>query len=841
MPPSDNHNNLALGALAAAIGMASGTASAQTFTVTTNNAFGPGSLDFAIGLANSNEGPDTIVLDTTGVIDVNNMQLTDVDDSSGRLTITGPGSELLTIVGTTGEGELFEVQEGSDFTLEGVSVVALDRGLVDSYAGEIVLNDVNVTGSSHESALVRVRSEGGGSLTVNDSVFADNIGTEGEGAIEARNIVYVSINNTAITGNTSTEAPVTARYLGEGLFISGSQISGNTTDSEGPGAIYANESNVDIEASEVSGNTALGGPGGLRVRYGGSTEIYGTVFANNSTTYGRGGAVRSSGADLYIRGSAFRGNSAYSSGAVHISNEGSESVSISSSSFVGNQATDASEGTAGALNVQGSGGSLSIEGSLFRGNTSAGSDGAINVSGIFDVDLSDTLISGNSADRGAGGMDVFFYEGSMTLSRTTIEDNSSANGTGGLEVDVGYSSDLTIVDSTISNNSTSDSEGSASGLEVNLQPYEGSASMTIRNTTVSGNSGPFAAVNIDDFSGYYSGGNSAEVLNSTFSGNTSTQARAPIVFEGIGSLDVTHSTFVDNAGAGVDTAQVHFAPKNATPYSTSTEATLTNSVFASSNDYEAAFNGGSLASAGGINGGTDPMSVDIFGTVMTQGQIDYGEGATTITGAPAEVDPELGALADNGGPTLTHAPSSAMSYVVDAGEGQARPNGEDQRGVAPAAADTSADLGAVEYLDPAVNTAPTLAVNIGSQLSGKVGTEVGPIPVADAFEDAEDDTISVVSVSGLPAGIDYNEGSISGELSAAGDFRVTVVVSDDGTPSLSTTEVFDVTVKAAGGGGGASDAELAALLDDDDDSGSMPMVFFSTMAALAWLRRRRAS
>ena len=248
MPPSDNHNNLALGALAAAIGMASGTASAQTFTVTTNNAFGPGSLDFAIGLANSNEGPDTIVLDTTGVIDVNNMQLTDVDDSSGRLTITGPGSELLTIVGTTGEGELFEIQEGSDFTLEGVSVVALDRGLVDSYAGDVVLNDVNVTGSSHESALVDVSSEGegSGSLTINDSVFADNTGTEGEGVIEARDIVYVSINNTSITGNNSSAAPVTVRDLGEGLFVSDSQISGNTTSSEGPGAAYAYRSSVGV-------------------------------------------------------------------------------------------------------------------------------------------------------------------------------------------------------------------------------------------------------------------------------------------------------------------------------------------------------------------------------------------------------------------------------------------------------------------------------------------------------------------------------------------------------------------------------------------------------------------
>jgi hypothetical protein len=831
--PAKAPANLALGALATAIGMASGGASAAVYTVTTLEPTGEGSLAEAIGFANGNSGTDTIGFSVTGTLDLAGTNLPSIADPNGRLYITGPGADDLTIIGNTAEGPVFSVGNSNDLTVSGLSITGAPEGVVDgSNYSKVDLINVNISGNTHSAALVRMSSPSA-QLNVEDSTFDKNTATGvGYAVIEMSGSDFGTISGSTFSRNTSAVSTITAFSLGEGLTIEGSTISGNHSTSEGPAAIYADETDLQVRYSEITGNSSVAGAGALRARYG-TLYISNSLFDGNSSTYGRGGAVSVRGGDVTIQSSSFLGNQASSAGSMYVRfNDGGDSLAIVGSSFIGNRATN-NEGSGGAIWVNGTEGpSVSISDSVISDNVSDGGHGGIRVDGMGEFDVTSSLISGNQAEYGAGGLRAALEGyGSGTIDSSTISDNKSRYGSGGVDVDLDNYSSLTISDTTISDNRTTGGEG-VSGLTVDLESYYAQASLTVSRTTISGNKGPGAAVEFDDFSGYYSEGHSVSVLNSTLSGNVSTDTRAPIVFDEVRSVTVDHSTFVNNAGAGTVDTQVHISGGYSYGPANDTSVTITNSAFASGNDTELLLNGASLPLAGGYAGTGGDMTVTITTTAFKEGFLAYGEGATSVTGAVGVdvllVDPQLGPLADNGGPTMTHAPRDGDSNVIDTSEGQNRPGGMDQRGVLPAVGDLNGDLGAVEYVDPADNTAPKLVVNIGNQLSGKVGTVIPPFTVADAFEDAEGDNITV-EVSGLPAGLTFDGTDISGELLVEGESLVIVTATDDGSPVLSTTAKFLVKVKE----------DSKPVFIDDDDSGSTPLAFFGTLAALAWLRRRR--
>jgi hypothetical protein len=106
--------------------------------------------------------------------------------------------------------------------------------------------------------------------------------------------------------------------------------------------------------------------------------------------------------------------------------------------------------------------------------------------------------------------------------------------------------------------------------------------------------------------------------------------------------------------------------------------------------------GGEAPDCGGV-----PLDAHGYNLVQNVTGCNLGDDSTgNVTG----VDPLLGPLADNGGPTLTHLPS-AGSPVIDAGNPGDCP-ATDQRGVArPADGDGDGaavcDIGAVEIRDTA--------------------------------------------------------------------------------------------------------------------------------------------
>jgi hypothetical protein len=314
---------------------------------------------------------------------------------------------------------------------------------------------------------------------------------------------------------------------------------------------------------------------------------------------------------------------------------------------------------AGQLAVSGNGssrvigtdhaGAVSISGLTLRDGSINGSGGGI-YSKYTDLTLTDTVVSGNSSTEASGqGGGVAVYHGTLTADRSTISGNTVPNGNGfggGIWTDA---APAVIRNSTISGNTSNDDGG---GFYVSQVPVP----TLIQNSTISGNT-----ATVDDGGGIYIGdgphtdpANRLVIRDSTVAGNSA-----------------------GSNGGGIQTYYT-FSPGAYT--------LLEDTIFSGNSAVE----------------GTP----DIYGTVdaafsLVQNPF-VGTGYKINQTGPdlLGVDPQLGPLASNGGPTQTEAPS-ASSPVVD--KGNAFGLNTDQRGVLrpidfpaiPNAGDGS-DIGAVE-------------------------------------------------------------------------------------------------------------------------------------------------
>lgn len=292
----------------------------------------------------------------------------------------------------------------------------------------------------------------------------------------------------------------------------------------------------------------------------------------------------------------------------------------------------------------------------------SGSSRVFQIAAEATVAMNDLEIAdGTGAPQGGGILNF----GTLSLDRVVVRDNTE-NSAGPANFEFGgggiYNGDgatLHLTDSTVSNNTSEN------------QPAGGiygffNSTINITRSTVSGN------VSGDVAGGLRSLGNST-VLNSTFSGNTSTAWHGGGIFHTDGQLTVTNSTFAENnapAGTASGILVATFgAPAN---------MTLTNSVVEGfGGAFACAIEGGGAATI--TSGGSNVISDSSCNPNGTTDQ--------------SNTDALLGPLADNGGPTLTHA-LGADSPAVDAADNAACP-ATDQRGVV---RDAFCDVGAYEYV-----------------------------------------------------------------------------------------------------------------------------------------------
>jgi CSLREA domain-containing protein len=269
-------------------------------------------------------------------------------------------------------------------------------------------------------------------------------------------------------------------------------------------------------------------------------------------------------------------------------------------------------------------GNTGINGSSAVG--AGGGDGG-GISNAATLIMTDCVVSGNltgfgtlSVGNGRGG--GIYNTGTLMLTNTSVTNNSTSNSindTGGSGAGIYNSGNATLTSSTISNNSTHTSSG-AFGTGAGIFNQGG---LTILASTVSNNTTNSLGGGIDSENNAM-----LKMVNSTISGNTA-QTGGGLVDHNTVLLSLTNCTLTNNSpnGATVTTAQ------------TSARNTI---IAGNGGSFDVA---GNLTSQGhnligksdGTNGFTNGVNNDQVGT----------------SGSP--LNPLLGPLANNGGPSETHA------------------------------------------------------------------------------------------------------------------------------------------------------------------------------------------
>jgi CSLREA domain-containing protein len=237
--------------------------------------------------------------------------------------------------------------------------------------------------------------------------------------------------------------------------------------------------------------------------------------------------------------------------------------------------------------------------------------GLFNLGGA--VTISNSTFSSNSANFGGG---IFTSGGTVIVVNSTFSGNSAASSGGGISTSGGT---VIIGNSTFSGNSTSFGGGIFSDGTV-----------IIGSSTFSGNSATNSG------GGIANTGGTATIVNSTFFDNRATSFGGGASNVNSGAMTISLSTFSDNSASNLGGGIYNFGAT----------VTLTNSIVANS-------------PAGGNCNGT-----------ITNGGHNLDSGAScgwgSANGSLSNINPQLGPLANNGGPTQTHA-LTGSSPAINAG------------------------------------------------------------------------------------------------------------------------------------------------------------------------------
>ncbi|MCW2992050.1 MAG: hypothetical protein JWM73_2644 [Solirubrobacterales bacterium] len=437
------------------------------------------------------------------------------------------------------------------------------------------------------------------------------------------------------------------------VSISGLTITGGYADgaSVGGGAILVNDSSpLTLTDSTVtnSRSDSTDGAGGIALTDQlTSLTLVRSTISGNSAPAGPGGGIGNSLNPKYL-----------------------DSFTITDSVISGNSAQQGG-GLYGA-------GRMTMDGSTISGNTAGQRGGGMVLNAKYDVEITNSRVTGNTAPVG-GGLSLSsasYAYSTLAIKNTSVSGNQGGHGAGIELSTVLRGHRVTIDRSTISgNDGGADSFGG--GLLVDAYMF---GALDVRNSTISGNtaaSGGGVAIGSDD---------NHPVLTKYFSDPPTT----------VGSIRFDNSTIASNSatvhGGGIYLSQYDSVTGSPTVKKSAT-ATVTSTIVAD-------------------NGAEDLDRVD----TSTSGGFDSafalieapGDAPLTKTATIIGTDPKLGALADNGGPTRTELPAGT-SPVLDqghAGQGMTL----DQRGQPrtaqtdlpdPAGGDGT-DIGAVELAKSAV-------------------------------------------------------------------------------------------------------------------------------------------
>jgi hypothetical protein len=467
------------------------------------------------------------------------------------------------------------------------------------------------------------------------------------------------------------------------VTISGLTITKGFTSAGNNGAAILAEANTQLTVldSEIEDSRATGTSGGMNPNTAdgggiaalGSLSLVRSVVAGNEAADAGGGLFAGGTSDVLVEDSEIADNDAATgAGIASFQSLVSGALRVVDSVLDGNDAT----GSAGGILADS--GALDIEGSAVTGNTAGSYAGGISSGNYFKYnafEITGSLVSGNTAVGGnGGGMALFLRSPAAATSAvadTTIDDNEAGGSGAGVYV-AGVTQDdiITIARSGLTRNTAAANGG---GLAVQAV---GVGDLSLVNSTVSGN----GAAN----------GGGLQV------GRTGTMFAQPG-----GSFSIDNATIARNtatsSGGGVFLARYGTAPNEVSPTVTASSTIVADNTPSDLDRDDASVSGGVQLPFGLVEQPLDGLTGPV----------------SPIVG----IDPKLGPLGDNGGPTETQAPAND-SAAVDNGKALAGLT-TDQRGAARtidddapnAAGGDATDIGAVElaasFPPPVQTTTPS--------------------------------------------------------------------------------------------------------------------------------------
>ena len=641
--------------------------------------------------------------------------------------------------------------------------------------GSLTINDLTLQNGIADEPGSAFPSSGGaiyvdkGVLETNNATLQDNTASFHGGAIFVWGSTTTTINGSVIDNNSAPH--------GGGIFV------------------YSTGGLLTINDSEVTNNSATTDGGGISLEYGAELEVHNSLIAYNHSDRRGGGIFKDAGSQRLptsLSGTEFRENTAdWGGGAVFIWRT---PLSISGCRFIENQADE----YGGALGYQNNSTELvSISGTTFDGNTAGWDGGAIHFSGEL-MTLNKCELKKNSAVNGGaihnGPADESRYiiraDTTVSITGSTFEENNADEEGGGIfnegELGCGESyftgNYAKINGGGIANSGELEVIGCS--LEENKAVSNGGGihnilSSEIRASDLTQNSAAEGGAIYND--------RKMIVAQCSLAGNEAATLGGGI--HNTGTVIVNDTTFEkNNAGAdggGLNTydqavvSGCTFVSNNALRggglASIGGKTILTNDTFSDNKAKDsggAIFNMGALigdTSSGGelqanhitvtLNNASNGGGVAVSGgfakiknsiVALNPSGLDCRASSAEFSGAGENLDsddscpdftlkedPKLDVLANNGGPTLTHAltiDSPAIDAAADCLSLSGAAVSVDQRGL-PRPGGAACDLGAYEdQTGKPVKAAEPCTFTALINLNCRLGPDNTLYPVIDSFK-----------------------------------------------------------------------------------------------------------
>lgn len=469
-------------------------------------------------------------------------------------------------------------------------------------------------------------------------------------------------------------------YSQENLTIKDSVLFFNSSDKNG-GGIYNAGGTLKLLASVIDSNYSRGydTDGGAIYSYGPSIEFVDSQVSNNQAlgVFSSGGGAYVFSGSVSVTGSEFSRNGAGGSGGGLLVGFSAESLpaTVTDSVFTENVADSSGGGIHSSQH-------LIIKNALFWRNESGGPGGGISGGRleIYNSEVSENEGSG----IGGGGIEVGT---ALTAFKTLFDGNraSGFNASGGAILAWGATVDF--VESVAINNWAS--SGGAIGFEF-LEPITIRRSMVAFNgASRGGGIGGQGSILVEESAIFENQGSgididsgSATVLRSTISSNRN----AGINLRDFSRVRIEQSTLTGNMGSGISEVMGRYS------------AEIYGAIIAGNFDSTGApsdYIRISQPSAGTIRYSIIGTNV---GSKLSEAPIGSADAFGNLIGGPIHglIDPKLGPLVDNGGPTWSHGLLPG-SPAINTGD-PAIVEGFDQRGVPWLRVyATRADVGSIEF------------------------------------------------------------------------------------------------------------------------------------------------